>query len=285
MTLKEAYLYGTECLKAAGIADAALDAWYLLEFVSGRRKSDYYAHGEECLPQNQVERYRELLCKRGNRIPLQHLTGLQDFMGLTFQVGPEVLIPRQDTETLVEEALKVLRPGMRVLDVCTGSGCILLSLLFYCRGLAGVGVDISEDALAVAGKNARSLQLCPDENHPAGAVFYKSDMLDQVDPAELFDCIVSNPPYIASEEIETLMPEVREHEPRVALDGGKDGLYFYRILARDAGRYLKTGGYLFAEIGWDQGIFVSQLFEQAGYRELRVLRDLCGKDRVVCARK
>lgn len=277
MTLREAYGYGTVYLKDREISEAALDAWYLLEHVTGKRKSDYYAHGEMPLSCEQEQLYRKLLERRGEHVPLQHLTGNQEFMGLTFCVSPDVLIPRQDTETLVEEALKVLMPGMRILDVCTGSGCILLSLLHHCPGAEGLGVDISEAALAVARENA--------ERNQIDAKFQKSDMFGSVPETEVFDCIVSNPPYIASAEIEALMEEVRNHEPRIALDGGADGLIFYRILAREAGAYLKPGGYFLLEIGYDQGMSVSALLEEAGFEEVRVVRDLCGNDRVVCGRK
>ena len=285
MTLKEAYGCGSAYLKSRGIGDASLDAWYLLEYLTGKRKSDYYAHGEEPLTFDQERRYQELLEKRGSRIPLQHLTGYQEFMGLAFRVGPDVLIPRQDTETLVEEALKVLKPGMRILDVCTGSGCILLSLLCHCVGTQGVGVDVSAEALKIARANAEALLVPEDGKDQARAEFRKSDMFSEIDRSETFDCIVSNPPYIASKEIAELMEEVRNHEPILALDGGDDGLHFYRILAKEAGCYLKDKGCLLVEMGYDQGAAVSELMEAAGFVEVRVIRDLCGNDRVVSGRK
>lgn len=272
MTLREAYAYGSSYLESQEILEADLDAWYLLEYVTKRSRSDYYAHGEDELAPIQVISYKKLLEERGGRIPLQYLTGQQEFMGFSFRVNEEVLIPRQDTETLVEEVLKVLRPGMQVLDLCTGSGCILISLLALCPGLLGLGTDISPSALAVARENAKNLGV--------EAKFRKSDMFARIS-GEPFDCIVSNPPYIASRDIPGLMTEVREYEPRQALDGGADGLNFYRILAREAGGHLKENGRLYVEIGCDQGGQVSSLFKEAGFSDVEVIRDLCGKDRVV----
>ncbi|MBQ8184229.1 MAG: peptide chain release factor N(5)-glutamine methyltransferase [Lachnospiraceae bacterium] len=275
MTLREAYGYGSAYLGGQGLAEGALDAWYLLEYITGKSRSYYYAHGEEELSADREKAYRELLQKRGEHIPLQHLTGTQEFMGLSFQVSPNVLIPRQDTEVLVEEALKTMKPGMRILDVCTGSGCILISLLAHCPGCEGLGVDISFEALAVAKENARQ--------HQVPARFARSDMFAGVE--ERFNCIVSNPPYIASGEIPGLMEEVRDHEPRLALDGGADGLDFYRILAKQSADYLEAGGSLYLEIGYDQGEAVSGLLKEAGFARVRVIQDLCGKDRVVCGVK
>lgn len=272
MTLREAFGYGNTYLESRDIREPGLDAWYLLEYVTGKSRSDYYAHGEERLTPTQVIFYEKLLEKRGGRIPLQHLTGRQEFMGLSFRVNAEVLIPRQDTETLVEEVLKILRPGMRVLDLCTGSGCILISLLALCPGMEGLGTDISPGALSVARENAAA--------RGVKAEFRKSDMFARIS-GEPFDCIVANPPYIASRDIPGLMEEVREYEPRQALDGGEDGLRFYRILAKEAGSHLKSGGQMYLEIGCDQGESVPALLRSCGFSEVAVIRDLCGNDRVV----
>ncbi len=272
MTLCEAYAHGSAYLKEQGILEAELDAWYLLEHLTGKSRSWYYAHGEEELTPAQVIGYENFLQNRGRRIPLQYLTERQEFMGLSFRVNEDVLIPRQDTETLVEEALKTLEAGMEVLDLCTGSGCILISLLALCPGTEGLGTDISTEALAVARQNAR--------DHRVKAEFRKSDMFSRI-KAHSFDCIVSNPPYITTGEIPGLMEEVREHEPRQALDGGEDGLRFYRILAQQAGDYLKQDGRLYLEIGYDQGEAVSALLRQAGFDGVSVTKDLCGNDRVV----
>ncbi len=272
MTLREAYAYGSAYLKDQGIQEAELDAWYLLEYLTGKSRSYYFAHGEEELKPAQVIGYENFLENRGRRIPLQYLTERQEFMGLSFRVNEDVLIPRQDTEILVEEALKTLKEGMQVLDLCTGSGCILISLLALCPGAEGMGTDISTEALAIARQNAK--------DHHVSAEFRKSDMFARI-KARHFDCIVSNPPYITTGEIPGLMEEVREHEPRQALDGGEDGLHFYRILAEEAGAYLKDGGRMYLEIGCNQGEAVSSLLWDAGFGQVSVKKDLCGNDRVV----
>lgn len=197
-------------------------------------------------------------------------------MGLTFAVNEHVLIPRQDTEILVEEVLKELHDGMRVLDMCTGSGCILLSLLHYSNACEGLGVDLSADALEVAEQNAETLL---DAVNADRVHFLQSDLFDKVEGK--FEIIVSNPPYIASAEVEKLMPEVRDHEPRMALDGTEDGLYFYRRIIEEAGKHLVSSGMLFFEIGYDQGQAVSELMRTEGYREVQVVQDYAGLDRVV----
>ena len=182
-----------------------------------------------------------------------------------------VLIPRQDTETLAEEALKVLKPGMEVLDLCTGSGCILISLMKMCEGLYGTGSDISEEALEVARKNACRLEV--------NATFIRSSLFEHI--SGRYDLIVSNPPYIRTSVIQELQEEVRLHDPFIALDGKEDGLYFYREIIKAGGGYLKPGGYLMFEIGYDQGTEVASLMEKHGYRNIMVKKDLAGLDRVV----
>ncbi|MGN0167674.1 MAG: peptide chain release factor N(5)-glutamine methyltransferase, partial [Acetatifactor sp.] len=258
---------------AAGIEEAELDARLLLEFVCGTNRNTLLVHDDRPVTDEETAAYRELTGKRAQRIPLQHLTGTQDFMGLEFEVNEHVLIPRQDTEILVEEALQELHDGMRVLDMCTGSGCILISLLRYSNDCTGVGADISEEALQVARRNAKKLLA------DGSIIFVQSDLFERVEGQ--FDMIVSNPPYICTDVIETLMPEVREHEPRQALDGSADGLLFYRRIIEDSVKYLKRGGMLFFEIGYDQGEAVKKLMEQAGYLEVHVIRDYAGLDRVV----
>ncbi len=260
---------------AAAIQEAETDARLLLEFVCGTDRNTLLAHGDSELTGEQESAYRELLKKRSRHIPLQYLTGVQDFMGLEFAVNEHVLIPRQDTEILAEEALKNLHDGMQVLDLCTGSGCILISLLNYSNNCEGVGADISEEALRTAALNAGRLL-----GGRANITFVQSDLFENV--RGMFDMIVSNPPYIKSEAIGTLMPEVRDYEPRQALDGGEDGLLFYRRILRESSRYLRKGGMLLFEIGYDQGEEVSGLMEQAGFLEVRVVRDYGGLDRVVC---
>lgn len=276
MTYRECYEQGCRTLQAAGIEEATLDARLLLEAVCGTDRNDLLAHGEQPVMSQAEEKYLNWIRQRAEHIPLQQLTGEQDFMGLTFSVNEHVLIPRQDTEILVEEVLKELHDRMRILDMCTGSGCILLSLLHYSNDCEGLGVDLSAEALEVAGQNVLKV-LTPEKAEHAH--FLQSDLFEKVEGK--FEIIVSNPPYIASAEVEKLMPEVRDHEPRMALDGTEDGLYFYRRIIEEAGKHLVSSGMLFFEIGYDQGQAVSELMRAQGYREVQVVQDYAGLDRVV----
>lgn len=276
MTYRECYEQGCRTLQAAGIEEAALDARLLLETVCGTDRNDLLVHGEQPVAPEAEEKYLNWIRQRAEHIPLQQLTGEQGFMGLTFNVNEHVLIPRQDTEILVEEVLKELHDGMRVLDMCTGSGCILLSLLHYSNDCEGLGVDLSAEALEVAGRNVLKV-LTPEKAEHAHLL--QSDLFEKVEGK--FEIIVSNPPYIASAEVEKLMPEVRDHEPRMALDGTEDGLYFYRRIIEEAGKYLVSSGMLFFEIGYDQGQAVSELMRTEGYCEVQVVQDYAGLDRVV----
>lgn len=276
MTYRECYEQGCRTLQAAGIEEATLDARLLLEAVCGTDRNDLLAHGEQPVMSQAEEKYLNWIRQRAEHIPLQQLTGEQDFMGLTFSVNEHVLIPRQDTEILVEEVLKELHDRMRILDMCTGSGCILLSLLHYSNDCEGLGVDLSAEALEVAGQNVLKV-LTPEKAEHAH--FLQSDLFEKVEGK--FEIIVSNPPYIASAEVEKLMPEVRDHEPRMALDGTEDGLHFYRRIIKEAGKHLVNSGMLFFEIGYDQGQAVSELMRAQGYREVQVVQDYAGLDRVV----
>lgn len=276
MTYRECYEQGCRTLQAAGIEEAALDARLLLEAVCGTDRNDLLVHGEQPVVPEAEEKYLNWIRQRAEHIPLQQLTGEQGFMGLTFSVNEHVLIPRQDTEILVEEVLKELHDGMRVLDMCTGSGCILLSLLHYSNDCEGLGVDLSAEALEVAGRNVLKV-LTPEKAEHAH--FLQSDLFEKVEGK--FEIIVSNPPYIASAEVEKLMPEVRDHEPRMALDGTEDGLYFYRRIIEEAGKHLVSSGMLFFEIGYDQGQAVSELMRTEGYCDVQVVQDYAGLDRVV----
>lgn len=271
MTYAEAYEKGKNILTEAGIAEAGLEARLLLEHVCGTGRNDLLVHGDRLVEDVQCSSYEQLLTGRADRIPLQYLTGCQEFMGLNFAADRHVLIPRQDTEILVEEAMRYLHDGMDILDLCTGSGCILLSLLHYSNGCSGVGTDLSGEALAVAERNGQRLG--------GNYRFIQGDLFEHVDG--LFDMIVSNPPYIPTGEIGGLMEEVRVHEPLMALDGKEDGLYFYRKIAAQAGRYLRGGGYLFFEIGCEQAKDVKNIMEGEGFREITVVRDFAGLDRVV----
>ena len=304
--LKTAYAEGTEILKDAGITEYMLDAWYLLEYVTGVTKARYYMDPDRLMESEVYETYLECIQKRATHIPLQHITGVQEFMGLEFAVNEHVLIPRQDTEVLVEETLEVLKRKSRkpseslekfrsttgetkkkdaadpedsieLLDLCTGSGCILISLLYYMnkagQKISGTGADISEEALKVAEKNLRLLE---DEERPT---LVRGDLFEHL--SGTYDVIVSNPPYIRTAEIEKLEEEVKLHDPFGALDGKEDGLYFYRKIIEESRLHLKKQGQLLFEIGYDQGEAVSKLMKNAGFEQVYVKKDLAGLDRVV----
>ena len=348
MTYAQAVKEAETFLADHGIADASVDAWLLFSYVTGISRAMFLAERMRQMPEKQYRHYRELLEKRASHIPLQHLTGEQEFMGFPFAVNQHVLVPRQDTETLVETALSYVKPGMRVLDLCTGSGCIAISLAKLCGGLQVDAADISREALTVAMGNAARLeadvtfwqgdlfacrQMCADAwrkekqginterksekddcvssaggahngtENESGSV--KHDCANSVVriqepgavlrqgqenacaeekenlPLAAYDCIVSNPPYIRTDVIETLSEEVRLHEPSQALDGKADGLYFYRRIITEARSYLKPGGHIFFEIGYDQGEAVKNLLIENGYAEAAVRKDLAGLDRVV----
>lgn len=277
-TLKDALREGTAMLERSGIEEASLDAWLLLEFVTGIDRTRYYMEPERAMEADWKERYADMLEKRSRRIPLQHITGVQEFMGLSFRVNEHVLIPRQDTEMLVETALEQLQPGMKVLDMCTGSGCIAISLWKFGKRLGRVddvseftGVDISEKALETARENGTELE--------ADVTFLESDLFAKV--AGTYDMIVSNPPYIRTEVIRGLQEEVRCHDPYIALDGKEDGLYFYREIILKARKHLKEKGWLIFEIGHDQREDVTELMQAAGYCRVSAKKDLAGLDRVV----
>lgn len=343
--------YGKKILKNAGIVEADLDAWYLFEQSFGISRAQYFLcarenivgstaqkiavqeqHGDllesgnalECAElwlKEKLSAYEHALKKRAARIPLQQIIGQQEFMGLSFFVNEHVLIPRQDTETLVELVLQEQKDkDISILDMCTGSGCIAVSLKKL-GGYAHVeGADISEEALKVAKRNSEEILENNDVNNDAvssrteqiqnctnltnnqnkqdnseermvseasklsqaGVTFRHSDMFSNFPETEQFDVIVSNPPYIPSAVIEELEPEVRDHEPRGALDGTADGLYFYRILAEECAKHLTPGGHVYFEIGYDQGAAVKELLDIHGFKDTRVIQDLAGKDRVVC---
>lgn len=274
MTVRELLEQGTRLLGQAGVEESASDAWILLEYVTGLDRAHYYMEMMSAVSADKEQRYLELIKQRSGRVPVQQITNEAWFMGLPFFVNEHVLIPRLDTEVLVEKVLKTVRPGMRILDMCTGSGCILLSLLHEEESLKGVGADISPDALDVARRN--SVQLRLDER----AEFVRTDLFEAIPGDEKFDIIVSNPPYIRSDVIPGLMEEVRDHEPLLALDGHEDGLFFYRRIVREARRCLKPGGRLFFEIGFDQGDVLRELLTEAGYKDVAITRDLAGLNRV-----
>ena len=273
MKYRELYDYGVSMLTQEQLAEASLDARLLLEYVCHTNQTTLLAHGDREVDAKEEENYKALLEKRRKHIPLQHLTGEQMFMGLRFVVNEHVLVPRQDTEILVEEAMRELHDGMSVLDMCTGSGCILLSLLQYSNDCRGVGVDISPEALLVAQENAKLLGIT--------AEFREGNLFSALMPQEKFDLLISNPPYLESEVIPTLMEEVRCHEPQGALDGGSDGLDFYRRISLEAKPYLYRGARIFLEIGCNQAEAVSGILIKEGYQDIEVVKDFAGLDRVV----
>ena len=274
ISYKEALKNVEELLVTAGIPDAEVDAWYLFEHVTGMNRASFLLHREDAMVDAREKELLKLTGQRAKRIPLQYITGSQEFMGYSFLVSPATLIPRQDTEVLVEEISRVAE-GKSVLDLCTGTGCILLSLAKMCRLTKAVGTDISAEALKTAKENAMRLGV--------DAGFYCGDLFDAVPAGERFDILVSNPPYIPSAVIETLMPEVKDHEPMSALDGDEDGLAFYRRIINEANKFLTENGQIFFEIGCEQGADVSALLLQNGFTDIRVLKDLAGLDRVVSA--
>ncbi len=272
MTYQEALSKGISLLESENIADARLDAWYLLSYVTEMSRASYIMEAASPIDDLALYKYQSLLYRRAKHEPLQYIVGEQDFMGLKFWVNEHVLIPRQDTELLVEQAFAAILPGSHILDLCTGSGCVLISLVALGQGLSGTGVDISKEAIDVAKENGQRLV-------GNKAVFYRGDLFAPVHGK--FNAIVSNPPYIPTAVIEGLEPEVKDHEPRLALDGTDDGLYFYRKICAQAADYLNEGGWLLVEIGYDQGQAVAGLFQAAGFKDVQIVKDLSKNDRVV----
>lgn len=274
MVISDIYKNTVIRFKENEIPEPENDTRMMMEHFLGITRNDLMIHGDKEVTDN-LEAYDKAIERRCTREPLQYIIGSASFMGLDFKVSPAVLVPRSDTEILVEEILKDLHSGSRILDMCTGSGCILISLMNYSNECIGVGVDLSKDALEIAEYNAS--QLVPDKD----VSFINSDLFEALGEADKFDIIVSNPPYIASAVIEELMPEVRDYEPRMALDGTEDGLYFYKKIVENSEKYLKSGGLLAFEIGYDQGEAVKQLMLDYGYNEVEIVKDYSDMDRVV----
>ena len=310
----------------AGLEDAALDARLLLEHFCGIDTNRLLAEPGMPVSDELRSAFLKGIERRAAREPLAYIVGEQSFMGLPFIVSEDVLIPEQDTENLVEEALRLIDDGSRILDLCTGSGCILLSLLHYTNGCIGVGTDLSEKALEIARRNASAHGLSDQ------TVWLQGDLFDALDPLNKkdnddkdnkrenykiednkreesrddqaeksteseksesgfpgmsytsgYDMIISNPPYIPTSVIDTLQPEVRCAQPRMALDGGGDGLDFYRRIISEAPAHLVVGGRLLLEIGYDQAEAVSDLLREAGYYGIEILKDYGGNDRIATA--
>lgn len=285
-TYQDLLAWGSGQLAGAGVPEADLDAWYLFSEAFGISRAVYFLDQVRPVDISQdnlrkkVEQFRQWIDRRKERIPLQYILGSQEFMGYVFQVNEHVLIPRQDTEILVEEILADCKrqksKGLSALDMCTGSGCIAISLKLLGNDCFSkiLAVDLSEEALRTAGDNAKRLG--------AEIIFLHSDLFFNV-PRESVDILVSNPPYIPKETIDTLMPEVRDYEPRMALEASDNGLYFYRRLAGEGFDYVKPGGWIYVEIGFDQAEAVSGIFRDNGFTQIQVKKDLAGLDRIVKA--
>lgn len=279
-TYRELYEEGRRILEQAGLPDAALDARFLLEEVCGTNLQTLLVFPEKKVTEEEVNQYRAFIQRRKDREPTAMILGEWDFMGLTFRLNKSTLIPEQDTEVLVETALEELKrrglgeAPLRILDLCTGSGCILLSLLHELRNAGGLGTDLSEEALEAARENAVRLGL------QERAAFRRGDLWEPVGD-ERFDLIVSNPPYVPTEVIPTLEPEVRCGEPYAALDGGEDGLVFYRRIMREAAGHLKPSGIIIVESGFDEAPQIAALMQDQKLRGIRTVKDYGGLDRVV----
>lgn len=272
MTYKDIIDKATDTLRAAGVLNPEVDAWELFSEVFGMKRKDYLVQMLQEAESEGQAKYDRLVAVRRTRKPLQHILGHTGFMGLDFFVDERVLCPRQDTEILVEEALRYLEPHMSVLDLCTGSGCVLISLLHYGKEIEGTGADISAEALKVATENARRNYV-----HP---VWKQGDLFEAVGDAR-FDIIVSNPPYIPTDVISGLMPEVRDHEPLMALDGGVDGLDYYRRITKEAPHHINNEGWLLFEIGVDDKIAVESILFEQGFSDIHCVKDYADNDRVV----
>ena len=275
MTLKELYDAGIDVLDENGIESPETDAFYLLEHVTGIDMSRYLLQkGMEVSKEAQQE-YMRLIDIRAAHVPYQYITGKAPFMGYMFKVTPDVLIPRFDTEVLCEEASRLITGEMKVLDMCTGSGCIAVALKLMCPDASFTACDISEKALGVAQENARI--------NGADIRFVQGDLFENLGK-EKYSVIVSNPPYVTTGEYETLSPEVKHHEPEGALVAGEDGLDIYRRLIPAAKEHLTQGGYLLMEIGCAQGMPVRNIMEETGFKDVKIIKDLAGLDRVACGR-
>lgn len=261
-------------LEDADITDREVDVWLLVEHFLRVTKEDYLKNPDITVVDTKA--FDDAVAMRADHIPLQHITGVQNFCGFDFKVDERALVPRFDTEVLVEKVSDYVKDNeMRILDMCTGTGCIAIALDKMCENAKIVASDISEEALALATEN--------NEKLGTNVEFVKSDLFDEI--GGLFDVIVSNPPYIKTDEIEELMEEVKVHDPRLALDGDVDGLKFYRIISASAISYLKIGGRILYEIGYDQASDVKTILEGFGYTDIEVIKDLSGNDRVITATK
>ncbi|MCD7061237.1 peptide chain release factor N(5)-glutamine methyltransferase [Pelagibacterium xiamenense] len=280
-TIGQAWRAGRDRLSAAGLESPARDAQVLMRHVLGIDQTRLILSEPDPIPAEAAQRFDDLIARRTAREPVARIVGRQEFYGLSFGLNAATLVPRPETEMLVDFGIERLKdkPGARVLDLGTGTGCILLALLANLPGAVGVGIDLAEAAATQARENALALDVSGRAAIRTGAWFAP------VADGELFDLIVSNPPYIATAILRTLEKDVRDYDPALALDGGEDGLGPYRILAAEAGRFLEPGGAVALEIGFDQGAAVTGLLQEAGFVDVTVERDLAGHDRMVTARQ
>lgn len=289
MTIKDAVKWGKEELEKANIENAEYDSFELLSAINGMTKTFYYINGNALISEEVKQQFEESIEKRKNHIPLQHILGKAYFYGLEFNVNENVLIPRQDTEVLVGEVIKLSKPEDNILDMCTGSGCIAISLGKNIKDSTVLGIDISLKALEVANSN-KELNQADNVSFINGDLFTAikgGEITENYVPEEqyLFDIIVSNPPYIPTGTIDELQDEVKLHDPIIALDGKEDGLAFYREITEKSKYFLKEDGYLCYEIGYDQGDSVSDIMREYEFRDVRVIKDLAGLDRVVIGKR
>lgn len=294
MTLENCLRQGINTLQSNNVSDADFDAFALLEYVTGVSKSDFFFKKSDEISDSCYERYIELIERRSKREPLQHITNRQNFFGYDFYVDSNVLIPRQDTEVLIEKILEVIEANFNVeissdisiLDMCTGSGCIAITVYreLIKRGfnIDATAVDLSKDALAVTEKNVENLVGIKALNNTFHII--ESDMFSNINNNRSYDIIVSNPPYIPTRDIEKLEPEVRDYDPIMALDGDTDGLRFYRRIIEESSNYLNNNGFIAFEIGYNQGDDVKSLLEEKGYKDIHIYKDLGGLDRVIIGR-
>lgn len=282
-------MQGAHKLRQAGVAEARREAGSLVAHVLARDRSFILSHADDVINQEQAEQLRACLERRAQREPLQYITGHQEFFGLDFEVNSNVLIPRPETELLVETALKLLAERDEapfICDVGTGSGCIVITLLHELREVAGaraVAIDVSLAALLVAKRNAARHSVAEHIDFVISDCFAALDPLDK--RRSFFDLIVSNPPYVEEHTLAGLQKEVRDFEPRVALAGGEDGLAVIRRLLVEARSFLKTGGHFLCEIGFDQSGAVEQLIDRNVWKLLDVYKDLQGIPRTVALGK
>lgn len=266
----------SEALESSGVPEARREAGSLLSFMIGKDRTFLISHADDRLEDTELDRFREAVARRSEGEPLQYITGVQDFYGREFRVTPEVLIPRPETELLVEAALEVMadQPEPSICDVGTGSGCIAVTLLCERTDAQAVAVDVSEAALAIAAENAQRYRVSDR------IALRISDCFHGLEPTS-FDLVVSNPPYVSSSALPGLQREVRDHEPLVALSPGADGLSVIRRLLDDGPAFLNTRGHLIMEIGFDQGEKVQELINPKHWQLLEIRPDLQHIPRIV----